>query len=270
MPRGRSYWRSTSITARGVAIRSTGRSWAVDHQVLAQDLDRVDGGGDRGVVVDLAGVDEDPVLEVVIAAAFADPRPAQVHRDRAAEHEVDLRQVVEGDDAAVLERALDRRRLFHRRLRQLLRVEDAEGVRVAQPRHRHDHRLALFQGDPPRVRLRRVGVGLDRPRPLPERGDRRASRPPAWRRRSWGSAPRRPGSGRRPRAPSPSRPPCEPRPSCAPAKDIRLSVDKTGADAKLQGREPRRANDPNAYTFRTRCSPSRQESRGTGWAARRR
>ena len=24
MPRGRSYWRSTSITARGVAIRSTG------------------------------------------------------------------------------------------------------------------------------------------------------------------------------------------------------------------------------------------------------
>ena len=116
MPRGRSYWRSTSITARGVAIRSTGQVVGGDHQVLAQDLDRVDGGGDDGVGVDLAGVDEDPVLEVVVAAAFADPGAAEVDRDRAAEDEVDLRQVVEGDDAAVLERALDRRRLLDRRL----------------------------------------------------------------------------------------------------------------------------------------------------------
>ena len=116
MPRGRSYWRSTSITARGVAIRSTGQVVGGDHQVLAQDLDRVHGGGDGGVAVDLAGVDEDPVLEVVVAAAFADPGAAEVDRDRAAEDEVDLRQVVEGDDAAVLERALDRRRLLHRLL----------------------------------------------------------------------------------------------------------------------------------------------------------
>ena len=70
-----------------------------DHQVLAQDLDRVDRGGDGDVGVDLARVDEDPVLEVVVAAAFADPGAAQVDGDRAAEDEVDLRQVVEGDDA---------------------------------------------------------------------------------------------------------------------------------------------------------------------------
>jgi hypothetical protein len=104
----------------------------------------------------------------VVAAAFADPGAAEVDRDRAGEDEVDLRQVIEGDHPTVLQRPLDRRRLFHRRFGEMFRLEDAERVRVAQPRHRHDHRLALFEGDPPRVGLRRIRVGLDYPRPLPE------------------------------------------------------------------------------------------------------
>src|SRR5829696_4152608 len=37
-------------------------------QVLAQDLDRMRGGGDGGVVVDLAGLDQESVLEVGEAA----------------------------------------------------------------------------------------------------------------------------------------------------------------------------------------------------------
>ncbi len=41
-------------------------------------------------------------------------------------------------------------------------------MRVAQPRHRHDHRLALLQRDAAGVGLGRVGVGLDHPGPLPE------------------------------------------------------------------------------------------------------
>src|SRR4029077_20207669 len=62
-----------------------------DHrQVAAQDLDRVDGGGDRRVIVDLAGVDQDPVLEIVVAAALADPGSTQVHRHRPGENKVDF------------------------------------------------------------------------------------------------------------------------------------------------------------------------------------
>ena len=102
MPRGRSYWRSTSITARGRGDQVDRQVVGGHHQVLAQDLDRVDGGRDRRVVVDLAGVDQEPVLEVGEAAALADPGAAEVDRDRAAEDEVDLGQLLEGDDPAVL------------------------------------------------------------------------------------------------------------------------------------------------------------------------
>ena len=123
------------------------------HQVLAEDLDRVHGRRHHRVVVDLAGVDQDSVLEVVVAAALADPGAAEVDRDRAAEDEVDLRQLVVGVQPAVLERTLDRRCLFHRLFGQVLGVEHAEGVGVAQARHRHDHGLALFQSDA-------AGIGL--------------------------------------------------------------------------------------------------------------
>ena len=109
---GRSYWRSTSITARGVAIRSTGRSCSVAAGARAGS-----GSGARwsrrGVVVDLARRRSEPVLEVGEAAALADPRAAEVDGDRAAEHEVDLRQLLDGDHPPVAQRALDRRRLAH-------------------------------------------------------------------------------------------------------------------------------------------------------------
>ena len=60
-------------------------------QVLAQDLDRVHGGGDDRVAVHLARLAQQPVLEVRVAAALADPRALEVHRHRAGEHEVELR-----------------------------------------------------------------------------------------------------------------------------------------------------------------------------------
>ena len=137
------------------------------HQVAAEDLGGVDGGRHRRVVVDLAGVDQDPVLEVRVAAALADPGAAQVDRHGAAEHEVDLGQLFEGDHAAVLERALDRRRLLQRVFAQRLRVEDAKRMGVAEARHGHDHRLALLERRAAGVGLRRVRIGLDRPGAAP-------------------------------------------------------------------------------------------------------
>ena len=85
MPCGRSYARSTSIAARGVAIRSTGMSCVGHRQVLAQDLDRVDGGRDHGLVRHPARLGQQRVLEVAEAAALADPGALQVDRHRAAQ-----------------------------------------------------------------------------------------------------------------------------------------------------------------------------------------
>src|SRR5919109_4968323 len=68
-----------------------------DHEVLANDLDRVDGGGDAGPLPDLVGLDEQPVFEVGEPAALADPRPAQVDRHRAAQDEVDPRDLLKCD-----------------------------------------------------------------------------------------------------------------------------------------------------------------------------
>src|SRR4029077_20545954 len=52
--------------------------------------------------------------------------------------------------------------------RELPGIEQAEGMRVTEPGHRHDQRLALLEGGAPGVRLRRVRVDLDDLRSLPE------------------------------------------------------------------------------------------------------
>ena len=176
MPRGR------VVLALDLDHRARGRDQVDrqvvvgDHQVLAQDLDRVDGGRDRGVVVDLARLDQQPVLEVGEAAALADPGAAQVDRDRAAEHEVDLGQLLEGDDAAVAQRPLDRRRLAHLALRELASGRAARNGCWSRSRGTAmTSCLALLERQAAGVGLRRVGVGLDHLRRASRAGARRAS-----------------------------------------------------------------------------------------------
>ena len=63
---------------------------------------------------------------------------------------------------AVAQRALDGGRLALLLVGQPARLQQPEGVLLAQARDRHHERLALRQRQPPHVGLRRVGVGLDR------------------------------------------------------------------------------------------------------------
>ena len=101
------------------------------------------------------------------AAALADPRALEVDRDRAAEDEVDVGELVVGDHPAVAQHALDRRRLAHLLGGELVRVEQPERMLVAQPRHRHHDRLALLERPAAGMRLGRVRVCLDHPGALP-------------------------------------------------------------------------------------------------------
>ena len=214
MPAGRSKARSTSIAARGVTIRSTGMSWSWRGQVLAHDLDRVDGGGDDRLVRDPAGLGQQRVLEVVVAAALADPGALEVDRDRAAEDQVDLRHLLEVDHLAVAQRSLDRRRLA-----QLLAVESRFGSSSRKGWSARSRGTAITSVLPCSSASRRAwvwgasGIGLDRlgasSRPDACRAGRR--RPGRW--RSSGCGPARPGSGTRLPAPSQSRSSGEWRPS---------------------------------------------------------
>src|SRR5262245_61552382 len=100
-------------------------------QVLPQDLNRVNGRSDRGVVVDLARLDQQAVLQVRETAALADTPSAQVDGDRAAEHEVDLGEVFIGHHPAVAQGPLDRGCLAQLLRRQLAGLQQAERVDVA-------------------------------------------------------------------------------------------------------------------------------------------
>ena len=128
----------------------------------------MDGGGDDRVVVDLPGLDQQPVLEVREAAALADPRAAEVDRDRAAEDEVDLGHLLQGDHLAVAQRSLDRRRLPDAALTAACGVEQPERVLVAQARDGHHELLALLEREAPGVGLGRVRIGLDHLGALPQ------------------------------------------------------------------------------------------------------
>src|SRR5215212_2579748 len=144
-----------------------GQIMACDHQMVAKDLDRVDRRGDDGVVVDLAGLDQDAVLEVREATALADSRPGQIDGDGSTQDEVDLGKLFERDHASVPKRALDRRRLAHLVASEALGIQKAKGMAVAQSRDGHHQGLPLLQGEPPGVGLRRVRVCLHHPRAFP-------------------------------------------------------------------------------------------------------
>src|SRR2546430_16369317 len=66
-----------------------------DGQVLAEDLDRMNGGRDARLCRDGARLRKERVLQVAEAATLADPCALQVHRDRAAEDQVQLRDLLD-------------------------------------------------------------------------------------------------------------------------------------------------------------------------------
>ena len=204
MPLGRVYARSTSIAARGVAIRSTGMSCVGDGRFSRRIWSRVHGGGDSGLLRHHPGLGQQRVLEVGEPAALADPRALEVDRHRPAQDQVELGHLLDVDHLAVPQRALDRRRLAELLLGQLGGVEQPEGVRRRAGAGTAMIKLLPCSSASRRdMRLRGVRVGLDRLGLLPGGMARRGARPRRGRWRSSGSAPARPGSATRPPAPSP-------------------------------------------------------------------
>ena len=153
---------STSITARGVATRSTGMSWAVISRFSRRIW--------IGWTV-VAITVRRSILPLSHSSAYSrsekpPPLPTRAPFRLTATEPVRTRSssghLVEVDHPAVAQRALDRGRLAQLRGVQPPRVEQPERVLVAQPRHRHHEHLALLEREPARVRLGRVGVGLER------------------------------------------------------------------------------------------------------------
>src|SRR3954451_308617 len=137
-------------------------------QVLAQDLNRVHGRRDGRVIVDLAGLDQEAVLEIREAAALADAAAAEIDGDGPAEHKVDGGEVLVGHHAAVTHGALDRRGLPQLLSGELARLEQAKRMDVAEPGDGHDQRLSLLQRHPAHVCLGRIRVDLENLGALPE------------------------------------------------------------------------------------------------------
>src|SRR5205085_5478844 len=66
-------------------------------QLLLEHLERVDGGRDRRPGADEPGLDEEPELEVGVAAALPDADALAVDGDRPAHDEVDGLELLDGD-----------------------------------------------------------------------------------------------------------------------------------------------------------------------------
>ena len=187
--------RSTSITARGVATRSTGMSCAGHHQVLAQDLDRVDGRRDDRAAVDPAR------LDAAVAYSRSEKPPPLPSRapfrftaDRPGQDEVELGDLVEVDHLPVPQRALDRRRLAAARPRRAACGSSSRNGCCS--RSRGTAITSVFpcvEREPARVRLRRVRVRLDRLRASSTRRAARAARPRAFAPAKFGILPSAPG-----------------------------------------------------------------------------
>jgi hypothetical protein len=153
-------------------------------QLLVEQLERVDGGRDRGRVADEPGLDEEAELEVGVAAALPDADALAVRGDGAADDEVDGLEL------------LDRDGLRAARLDRRVPGEAEERLRLPQPRNRHVDDLALGERPPARRQLRRIRVALEHARLTPLRALRE---PP---RRQLGAdevrnPPARPGKPRR-------------------------------------------------------------------------
>src|SRR5437867_3261246 len=147
----------------------------VDGQVVRQHgdplgdhLERMDGGQDRGRLAHLALFAQEPVLEVAVAAALAEPRAVAPYRDRAAHDQVDRPHLARRHAAPVTAGAGDAGR-ERRLLAEALRVDLDEALLGAQPRHGPVEDLAFGEGEPAHRELRRVRVHLHHQRAPPHR-----------------------------------------------------------------------------------------------------
>ena len=125
MPRGPRMVADLDHVRRMSPIKSDGQIVVGHHQVLAQDLDQVQGGRDDRVVVDLAGLDQKAVLDVGEAPALADAAPSRL----TATEPVSTTSISGSSSSAITRpcrSALDRRRLAHLLGAQLARVEQPE------------------------------------------------------------------------------------------------------------------------------------------------
>src|SRR2546428_997722 len=147
----------------------------VDGQVVRQHgdplddhLEGVDGGQDRRRLAHLALFAQEPVLEVAVAAALAEPRAVAPDRDRAAHDQVDGPHLARRHRAPPAAGAGDARR-ERRLLAEALRVDLDEALLGAQPRHGPVENLAFGEGAPAPRGLRRAGVHLHHQRAPPHR-----------------------------------------------------------------------------------------------------
>jgi hypothetical protein len=101
-------------------------------------------------VVDGRGLDEQPQLEVRVAAALADAHPRAIDSDRAADDEIDVPELLDARRRALGQRLLDRR----------IARDANKRLVFGQPRHGHVQSLAVAARAAPHRQLRRVGVGL--------------------------------------------------------------------------------------------------------------
>src|SRR5439155_1688133 len=124
----------------------------VDGQVVRQHsdplddhLEGVDGGQDRRRLAHLALFPQEPVLEVAVAAALAEPRAVAPDRDRAAHDQVDGPHLARRHRAPPAAGAGDARRQ-RRLLAEALRVDLDEALLGAQPPHGHVENFAFGEG----------------------------------------------------------------------------------------------------------------------------
>jgi hypothetical protein len=111
--------------------------------VVVHDLEIVHGGHDRRRVVDAAEPAGERVLEVAVAAALAQPRALRGDRDAARHDEVDPSELLRVHRLAKSGRPLDGRGLGEAGGAEATRVQSQEAPRRREPRHGHEHLLAL-------------------------------------------------------------------------------------------------------------------------------
>ena len=103
------------------------------------------GGEKHHPVIQQPGLHKECDLEVRVATALPQPGAVPVHRNAAADHEVDGLHLVHRDETALPHRSL-MRGIFGSRCSQPVGIEHHEGLLTGKPRDGHVHTLALRQG----------------------------------------------------------------------------------------------------------------------------
>src|SRR5262249_25935927 len=117
-------------------------------------------------LADAAPGAREPELEIAVASAFPQPRPAGRDGNAARDDEIDAAERGRCHRLTELRCAGDRRRLGEPRA-EALRIETQETLRLAESWHRHEHDLALAQRAQAEGALGRIGIALQPTRRFP-------------------------------------------------------------------------------------------------------